>query len=473
MVMPKNIGPVHFVGIGGIGMSGIAEMLAGLDTKVQGSDRADGANVQRLRKLGIPVEVGHTAANLGDARVVVISSAIKDDNPEVMAARERKIPVVKRADMLAELMRFKSCVAVAGTHGKTTTTTMVSALLDAGGLDPTVINGGVIAAYGSNARQGSGDWMVVEADESDGSFLRLPAEAAVITNIDPEHLDYYVTFDAAKKAFRSFVEQLPFYGFAVACLDHSEVQRLIATVTDRRIIPYGQSPQAEVRYSNVRSEGATTVFDVAIRPRRGAPVDMPDLRLPMPGLHNVSNATAAIAVAHRLGVSPEAIREGLASFGGVHRRFTHTGDWRGVAIYDDYAHHPVEIRAVLGATRAAAADGKVIAIMQPHRYTRLRDLFDEFASCFNDADTVVIAPVYEAGEQPIENVNAHSLARRIADAGHRDVRTIEDPSEIARLVSGTAKAGDYVVFCGAGNISSWAHALPRELADLEREEAAE
>ena len=466
MVMPRDIGPVHFVGIGGIGMSGIAEMLAGLDTKVQGSDLSDGANVKRLRTLGIPVYVGHTAANLGDARVVVVSSAIKHDNPEMMAARERKIPVVKRADMLAELMRFKSCVAVAGTHGKTTTTTMVSALLDAGGLDPTVINGGVIAAYGSNARQGSGDWRVVEADESDGTFLRLPAEAAVVTNIDPEHLEHYGDFEAVKKAFRSFVEQLPFYGFAVACLDHPEVQRMIGQVTDRRIIPYGASPQAEVRYSNVRSEGATTLFDVAIRPRRGEALDLRDLRLPMPGLHNVSNATAAIAVAHRLGVSAEAIREGLAGFGGVHRRFTHTGDWNGVAIYDDYAHHPVEIKAVLNATRSAAGEGRVIAVMQPHRYTRLNDLFDEFAACFNDADTVIVSPVYEAGEAPIEGVNSTSLVRRIKDAGHRDARTIDGPTEIASLIAKLAKPGDFVVFCGAGNVSAWAHALPRELADM-------
>ena len=472
MVMPSDIGPVHFVGIGGIGMSGIAEMLAGLDTAVQGSDRADGANVKRLRDLGIPVEVGHTAANLGDARVVVVSSAIRDDNPELVAARERKIPVVKRADMLAELMRFKQCIAVAGTHGKTTTTTMVSALLDAGGMDPTVINGGVIAAYGSNARQGSGDWMVVEADESDGSFLRLPAEVAVVTNIDPEHLDHYGDFDGVRKAFRRFIEQIPFYGFAVACLDHPEVQRMVSEVTDRRIIPYGQSPQAEVRYTNVRSEGATTVFDVAIRPRRREPVDMQNLRLPMPGLHNVSNATAAIAVAHRLGVSPQAIREGLAGFGGVHRRFTRTGEWNGVSIYDDYAHHPVEIKAVLNATRLAAKDGRVIAIMQPHRYTRLRDLFDEFAACFNDADTVVVAPVYEAGEAPIPGYDAQTLVQRIRAAGHRDARTIDDPSEIAELVATLGQPGDYVVFCGAGNISSWAHALPGELADFAQHGAA-
>ena len=314
--------------------------------------------------------------------------------------------------------------------------------------------------------------MVVEADESDGSFLRLPAEVAVVTNIDPEHLDHYGDFDGVRKAFRRFIEQIPFYGFAVACLDHPEVQRMVSEVTDRRIIPYGQSPQAEVRYTNVRSEGATTVFDVAIRPRRREPVDMQNLRLPMPGLHNVSNATAAIAVAHRLGVSPQAIREGLAGFGGVHRRFTRTGEWNGVSIYDDYAHHPVEIKAVLNATRLAAKDGRVIAIMQPHRYTRLRDLFDEFAACFNDADTVVVAPVYEAGEAPIPGYDAQTLVQRIRAAGHRDARTIDDPSEIAELVATLGQPGDYVVFCGAGNISSWAHALPGELADFAQHGAA-
>ena len=469
MTMPRDVGPIHFVGIGGIGMSGIAEMLHGLGTPVQGSDRADGANVQRLRKLGIAVEVGHSGANLGDARVVVVSTAIRADNPELVAARERKLPVVRRAEMLAELMRFKKCVAVAGTHGKTTTTTLVSALLDAGGLDPTVINGGVIEAYGSNARQGSGEWMVVEADESDGTFLKLPAEVALVTNIDPEHLDHYGTFDAAKAAFRSFVENVPFYGFASMCLDHPEVQRMVATIEDRRVVTYGESPQSEVQFSNVRAEGAVSIFDVTIRPRPGArsgePVVMRDLRLPMPGRHNISNATGAIAVAHNLGVSAEAIHSGLSGFRGVKRRFTHAGAWDGVQIYDDYAHHPVEIRAVLSAARGAA-DGRVIAVVQPHRYTRLRDLYDDFAACFNDADTVVVTPVYEAGEQPIEGVSAEGLVTRIRAAGHRDARTVAGPTEIAPLVAGLARSGDFVVMCGAGNISTWAHALPRELADM-------
>ena len=467
MTMPSDVGPIHFVGIGGIGMSGIAEMLHGLGTPVQGSDRSDGANVQRLRKLGIPVELGHTAANLGDAQVVVVSTAIKPDNAELVAARERKLPVVRRAEMLAELMRFKKCVAIAGTHGKTTTTTMVSALLDAGGLDPTVINGGVIEAYGSNARQGSGEWMVVEADESDGTFLKLPAEVALVTNIDPEHLDHYGTFDAAKAAFRQFVDNVPFYGFAAMCLDHPEVQRMVASIEDRRVITYGESPQSEVQFMNVRHEGAASLFDVVIRPRIGArsgkPIVMHDLRLPMPGHHNVSNATGAISVAHGLGISEEAIRAGLAGFAGVKRRFTDAGSWNGVQVIDDYAHHPVEIRAVLGAARGAA-EGRVIAVVQPHRYTRLRDLFDEFAACFNDADTVVVTPVYEAGESPIEGVNAATLAARIRASGHRDARTVDGPSGIAPLIREIADPGDYVVMCGAGTISTWAHALPRELA---------
>ena len=470
MTMPRDVGPVHFVGIGGIGMSGIAEMLHGLGTSVQGSDRADGPNVERLRKLGITVEIGHSAANVRQAGVVVVSTAIQPDNPELIAARERKIPVVRRAEMLAELMRFKRCVAVAGTHGKTTTTTLVSALLDAGGLDPTVINGGVIEAYGSNARQGSGEWMVVEADESDGTFLKLPAELAIVTNIDPEHLDHYGTFDAAKAAFRAFVENVPFYGFAAMCLDHPEVQRMVARIEDRRIVTYGTSPQAEVRFSNARAEGPVSVFDVTIRPRKGEPMDLPNLRLPMPGLYNVSNATGAIAIAHGLGVDAEAIRAGLAGFRGVKRRFTHAGDWNGVAIYDDYAHHPVEIQAVLSAARGAAKR-RVIAVVQPHRYTRLRDLFDEFAACFNDADTVFVTPVYEAGEKPIEGVSAQTLVQRMKAAGHRDARTVDGPTAIAPAIRSIAEPGDFVVMCGAGSISAWAHALPRELAAMEGDAA--
>jgi len=464
MKMPLNIGLVHFIGIGGIGMSGIAEVLHNLGYKVQGSDQSDSANVQRLREKGIEVFVGHKAENIGDAEVVVVSTAIKKNNPELIAAREKLLPIVRRAEMLAELMRFRHAVAIGGTHGKTTTTSMVAALLDAGHLDPTVINGGIINAYGTNARMGDGDWMVVEADESDGTFLKLPADIAVVTNIDPEHLDHYGNFDAVRAAFRQFVENVPFYGFGVMCLDHPEVQALVSRIEDRRIITYGQNPQAEVRFVNHRMDGAASLFDVVIRSRKGEATEIKDLRLPMPGQHNVSNATAAIAVAHELGISADDIRRGLGSFGGVKRRFTHTGTWNGVEIFDDYGHHPVEIRAVLKAAREAAK-GRVIAIVQPHRFTRLASLFDEFAACFNDADTVIVAPVYTAGEDPIEGVNSETLVSRIKTAGHRDARYANGPEALAPLVASIAEPGDFVVCLGAGNITQRAYALPKELAE--------
>ncbi len=407
---------------------------------------------------------GTAPRNLGEAEVVVVSTAIKKTNPELIAARERLLPIVRRAEMLAELMRFRQAVAIGGTHGKTTTTSMVAALLDAGGLDPTVINGGIINAYGTNARMGAGEWMVVEADESDGTFLKLPAEIAVVTNIDPEHLDHYGTFDRVREAFRQFVENVPFYGFGVMCTDHPEVQALVSRIEDRRLITYGENAQADVRYTRHRADGAGSLFDAVVRNRKtGKETTISDLRLPMPGRHNVSNATAAIAVAHELGLSSDDIRKGLSSFGGVKRRFTPTGSWNGVHIFDDYGHHPVEIKAVLKAARDSTG-GRVIAIAQPHRFTRLRDLFDEFSACFNDADTVMVAPVYPAGEDAIDGVNSEVLAARIRAGGHRDARYIEGPQVIAPVVRDLAKAGDFVVFLGAGNITQWAYALPKELA---------
>ncbi|MEM9573793.1 MAG: UDP-N-acetylmuramate--L-alanine ligase [Pseudomonadota bacterium] len=465
MKMPQNIGLVHFVGIGGIGMSGIAEVLHNLGHKVQGSDQADGPNVQRLRDKGIEVFVGHSSANLGDAEVVVVSTAIKQENPELIAAREKLIPVVRRAEMLAEIMRFRNAIAIGGTHGKTTTTSMVATLLEAGDLDPTVINGGIINAYGTNARMGEGEWMVVEADESDGTFLKLPSDVVVITNIDPEHLDHYGSFENVREAFRQFIENVPFYGFAICCIDHPEVQSLVAKISDRRVITYGTNPQAYVRYTHTGMDGETSVFDVEIRDRKGGSIQLPGLRLPMPGAHNVSNATAAIAVAHELGMTPDSITKGLSAFGGVKRRFTHTGNWNGVAVFDDYAHHPVEIKAVLEAARDAAGDRRVIAIMQPHRYTRLNDLFDDFASCFNDADIALVAPVFEAGELPIDGVNHEALVSRMKSGGHRDARAISGPADVAPIVRAEADKGDYVLYLGAGSITQWAYALPRELAD--------
>ncbi len=464
MKMGLDIGPVHFVGIGGIGMSGIAEVLVNLGYRVQGSDLSDNANVQRLREKGISIAIGHDAANLGGARVVVISSAIKRDNPELKAAREHLLPVVRRAEMLAELMRLKQAVAVAGTHGKTTTTSMVAALLDAGGFDPTVINGGIINAYGTNARMGDSDWMVVEADESDGTFIKLPADVALVTNIDPEHLDHYKTFDRVREAFHQFVENVPFYGFAVMCIDHPEVQALIGRIEDRRIVTYGASPQADVRYTDLHVSGGRSVFTALIRDRQGGERRaIEGLSIGMPGEHNVQNATGALAVAHHLGVSDAAISAGLAGFGGVKRRFTRTGAWNGVEIIDDYGHHPIEISAVLRAARSVA-QGKVIAVVQPHRYTRLRDLFDQFCTCFNDADVVIVAPVYPAGETPIEGIDRDHLVEGLRVRGHRDARPLSGPEALAPTIAALAKPGDYVVCLGAGSISQWAYALPGELA---------
>ncbi|QOZ71401.1 UDP-N-acetylmuramate--L-alanine ligase [Bradyrhizobium arachidis] len=467
MRLPREIGPIHFVGIGGIGMSGIAEVLVNLGYTVQGSDAADNYNLDRLRKKGAKVSVGHKAENVDGAEVVVVSTAIKRDNPELMAARERRIPVVRRAEMLAELMRLKSCVAIAGTHGKTTTTTMVATLLDAGGLDPTVINGGIINAYGSNARLGAGDWMVVEADESDGTFLKLPTDVAIVTNVDPEHLDHFKTFDAVQDAFRNFVENLPFYGFAVMCIDHPVVQNLVGKIEDRRIITYGENPQADARLLDLTPMGGGSKFKVAFRDRKtGAVHEIADLMLPMPGRHNASNATAAIAVARELGVSDEEIRKAIAGFGGVKRRFTKTGEWNGVTVIDDYGHHPVEIAAVLKAARESS-NGKVIAVVQPHRYTRLQSLFEEFCTCFNDADAVVVADVYAAGEAPIEGIDRDHFVAGLRAHGHREVVPLPGAPELAGIVKGLAKSGDLVVCLGAGNITQWAYALPDQLKALE------
>ena len=467
MKLPRNVGPIHFIGIGGIGMSGIAEVMSTLDYRVQGSDLADNYNVARLKKSGIAVAIGHRAENVGEAQVVVVSSAVKPDNPELVEARNRHIPIVRRAEMLAELMRFKSCVAVGGTHGKTTTTSLVAALLDAGGLDPTVINGGIINAYGTNARLGKGDWMVVESDESDGTFVKLPADVVIVTNIDPEHLDHYGTFDRAKEAFLAFVENIPFYGFAVMCIDHPVVQELIGKVRDRRILTYGRSPQADIRLADVRYVDGETQFAVRFTDRRtGAAHAIERLSLSMPGDHNALNATAAVAVARELGIADEAIRNGFKSFTGVKRRFTKTGSHNGVTVFDDYGHHPVEIAAVLQAARRVGPRN-VVAVMQPHRYTRLSSLFGEFCTCFNDADTVIVAPVYGAGEAPIEGATHAALVDGLKARGHRSVHAIEGPEQLAPLVKSLVQPGDIVVCLGAGTITQWAYALPGQLAAVD------
>ncbi len=467
-----EIGTIHFIGIGGIGMSGIAEVMNNLGYRVQGSDLKESPTIERLRARGMTVAIGHAPQNVEGVAVVVTSTAVKRTNPEVEYALENRIPVVRRAEMLAELMRLKSTIAVAGTHGKTTTTSMIAALLDSGGVDPTVINGGIIEQYGSNARLGDSDWMVVEADESDGSFLRLDGTIAVVTNIDPEHLDHYGDFDGVKDAFVEFIHNVPFYGAAILCIDHPEVQAVIGKVRDRRVTTYGFSLQADICGVNVRPDTGGNSFDVIVRQR--GPNDQREdrriegVRLPMPGRHNVQNALAAIAVAIEMGCSDEVICSGFANFGGVRRRFTKVGEVDGAAIIDDYAHHPVEIRAVLGAAREAAT-GRVIAVMQPHRYTRLSDLMDDFQTCFNEADEVLVTPVYEAGEEPIEGVSAEALVAGLKSRGHRSAATVADEDELAQLLAGHVGQGDIVVCLGAGDITRWAAGLAAAIAARSRE----
>ncbi|MBS4047580.1 MAG: UDP-N-acetylmuramate--L-alanine ligase [Alphaproteobacteria bacterium] len=468
--LPLDIGIIHFVGIGGIGMSGIAEVMHNLGYQVQGSDLSANYNVKRLRDLGIKVFEGHREDNVAAAEVLVVSTAVKSDNPEVKAARARLIPVVRRAEMLGELMRLKWAIAIAGTHGKTTTTSLVAALLEAAGMDPTVINGGIINAYGTNARLGAGEWMVVEADESDGTFLKLPATIAVVTNIDPEHLDHYGTFDKVRDGFKQFVESIPFYGFATLCIDHPEVQAMIGRITDRRVITYGFSPQADVRAVNVTFDNRGATYDVQITDRtRGTTDTITGIHLPMFGRHNVQNSLVVAAIAKEMGFSGDVVKKALGGFGGVKRRFTITGTAGGITVVDDYGHHPVEISAVLSAARLALGDrpeAKVIAVVQPHRYTRLRDLFEDFCSCFNDADTVIVTDVYAAGEAPIEGVSRDALVEGLRNRGHRRVLALQSPEQLAELAKQEASAGDLVVCLGAGNITSWANALPGELQAL-------
>ncbi len=470
--MPRDIGALHFVGIGGIGMSGIAEMLVNLGYQVQGSDAVESANTKRLRDKGIQVMIGHHGGNLMSAdnkmpAVVVVSTAIKQDNPELEEAVRNNIPVVHRAEMLSELMRLKWSIGIAGTHGKTTTTSMVGAMLEAGGMDPTVINGGIVNSYGTNTRQGQSQWMVVETDESDGSFISLPLNAGVITNIDPEHLDHYGSFAALKAAFAMFVQNLPFYGFAVLCADHRDVRELIPQLINRRIISYGFAPDAQVRATEVQSSAEGSVFDVSVSGSvlKGEDQTFKAMRINVPGKHNVQNCLAAIAVGLALGMKEDQIRKGLESFAGVKRRFTNVGSAGGVSVIDDYAHHPVEIRTVL-ATAKTVTKGKIYAVMQPHRYTRLENLMDDFAACFADADAVIISDVYAASEKPIEGVNRDALVEATRKRGHDDVRALENPDQLAAMLAEKVKAGDMIVCLGAGSITGWAHALPAQLEPL-------
>jgi len=463
---PFDLGPVHLVGIGGIGMSGIAEVMMNMGYGVQGSDIKESANVERLREKGAMVQIGHRPENVTGAGAVVISSAIKGGNPEVDAARAQGIPVVRRADMLAELIRLKWTVAVAGTHGKTTTTSMVAALLDGAGLDPTVINGGIVNAYGSNAKAGTGDWIVVEADESDGTFTKLRPTVAIVTNMDPEHMEHYGSMEALRAAFDTYVGNLPFYGFAVLCTDHPEVQAMVARVSDRRLITYGFNRQADVRAINLQPDNSGVSFDVMLRGRLGAGDRVIEgVRLPMAGEHNVLNALAAITVATELGATNDQIRESLGGFGGVKRRFTHAGEWNGVRIIDDYGHHPVEIEAVLKAARAMQGQNRVIAVAQPHRYSRLHDLFEDFSTCFNQADIAIIAPVYAAGETPIEGIDHEHLVASLKSFGHKGARALASLEDLPELIREIARPDDMVVCLGAGDITAHANTLARKLGE--------
>lgn len=476
-VFPENFGALHFVGIGGIGMSGVAELLHNLGYVVQGSDIADSPNVQRLRDQGIRVEIGHASENIFDTNDkavsgIVYNALISQDNLEILKARELKIPLINRSEVLAELMRVKWSIGIAGTHGKTTTTSIIGTLLEAGKFDPTVFNGGIINAYGTNTRIGQGDWIVVEADEAYGTFLKLNPTVAIVTNIDPEHLDYYETFDNIRAAFKRYVEATPFYGFSVLCLDHPEVQKLAAGITGRRIITYGTNPQAEIRATNIRLTSNGGYFDVHVNGKlspQGRVIK--DMHMPMPGNHNILNALAGIAVALQLGMEDETIRDALAGFTGVKRRFTKTGEVNGITVIDDYGHHPVEVSAVLQAARSmldVEKGGRVIAVFQPHRYSRISDLFDDFCTCFNDADSVLISDVYSAGEAPIKGAEGDDLVMGLKKAGHKNVLKLESEHDLSRMIQELAKPGDMVICLGAGSITKWAYALPVQLAEAEQ-----
>jgi UDP-N-acetylmuramate--alanine ligase len=465
---PEQAGLFHIVGIGGIGMSAIAEVMHTRGYRVQGSDLKDGANLERLRARGIPCQIGHDPANVEGAAYLVISSAVKAGNPEFEAARERGMPIIRRAEMLAELMRPCATVSVTGTHGKTTTTSLIADLFKCADLDPTVIAGGIINGWGTNARIGRGEWMVVEADESDGTFLKLPTQIGVVTNIDPEHMDYWPSVEALHQAFHQFIDAIPFYGLAVACIDHPVVRELLAKLggaaNGRRTLTYGVARDADIRLVNLRPDHNRITFDADLGPAvKGGARKLEDLTLPVLGHYNALNALGALAAATEAGVSDEIIRTTFAAFSGVKRRFTRVGEWQGVAVYDDYAHHPVEIAAVLRAARMAGK-GRVLAVMQPHRYTRLQALFNEFSACLDDADIVVVTPVYSAGEAPIPGIDRDELASGLRRHGHPHVLTVDDAEALVETIASVAKSGDVVVGLGAGTITDWINALPNNLA---------
>ena len=457
--LPFELGVIHFIGIAGIGMSGIAEVMSNLGYSVQGSDIVSSKITVRLQNIGINIFLGHNARNLENVEVAVVSSAIRGDNVELLEARQRGIPIVKRAEMLAELMRLKLNVAIAGTHGKTTTTSLVSAVFDKAGLDPTVINGGIIRAYNSNVRIGTGEWMVVEADESDGTFSKLPATVAIVTNIDREHLDHYDSFEDLKHSFDNFISNIPFYGVAICCIDNSEVHALVGRIKDRKIITYGFNKQADYSITEVDYQADRTVFKLQLLDKG---VEEISFSLPMMGSHNVLNSVAAISLGDFLGLEIGKIQEALKNFSGVQRRFTHVDTINGVKIIDDYGHHPAEISAVLKSVRDTTT-GRIIAVHQPHRFSRLKLLFDEFCTCFNDADLVLISDVYSAGEKELEGINKQALVDGLINHGHKRVFSLEHESQLKNFFVEHTAPGDVFVCLGAGSITDWANGLPSQI----------
>jgi len=456
--MFKNTEHIHFIGIGGIGMSGIAEVLINLGFKVSGSDLKEGETTKRLVSLGADIACGHRRENIKDADVVVISSAVKEDNPEVMEAHRRLVPVIPRAEMLAELMRLKRGVAIAGTHGKTTTTSMVSTILSGAGIDPTVVIGGKLNSIGSNAKLGQGEYLVAEADESDGSFLYLSPTLSVVTNIDPEHLDHYGSMEEVMKAYLYFINKVPFYGLSVLCIDNKNIQRLLPSIR-KPFVTYGMTPQATFQATDIVFDGMNASFTVK---EKG--VELGRLSIGMPGMHNVYNALAAVAVSTSIDIDFDTIRSGMEGFCGIQRRFQLKGEHGGISVIDDYGHHPTEIKATLSAAKKGW-DRRVVAVFQPHRYSRTKELFEDFVTAFNEADLLILTDIYAAGEKAIEGVTGRHLFEEVVKHGHRDVSYVADVADVPALLHDKTRRGDMVITMGAGNVNSSGEQFLQELKE--------
>ena len=465
---PENLGIIHFIGIGGIGMSGIAEILFQSGYHVQGSDLKQSNNTNRLEKLGIKVFIGQKKSNIIDAKIIVVSTAISEKNEEFIAAKKMFLPIVHRSEMLGELMRLKQSIAIAGTHGKTTTTSLIAKMIEDNGMDPTIINGGIISSLHSNARLGNGEWMVVEADESDGSFSKLNPTAAIITNIDLEHLDYHKNEDNLENAFYNFVSSIPFYGFVCLCIDNPRTQRLISKLENKKVITYGMSANADIRATNIYYKNHRMNFSLNIKNNKEFEDNVYKIEFSMIGMHNIQNALATIATGIELKIPLTKIKNTLKNFTGVERRFQKVGNFKNTTIIDDYGHHPVEINSALSAARFLAPESKIIAIFQPHRYSRLKDLFDDFCSCFNKADHVFLLDVYAAGEKSIKKFESINLEKGLADYGHKNVLYIQNQNLLAKNLLKLIQPNDLIICLGAGSITKIANNLEEELKNEDK-----